>query len=397
MLRWCLLEARGRGVLMVRLLRNVFRRRLRASLTIFGITIGVLALVVMGAVAEKLTVFTVGMGAYYAQKVVVTADGGWGSSLLPTRRRSDIQRVPGVASVSVTAGSSLKPEAGSASLLTIQSNDGREKSYESSTLEMTEGRLVGNADRGVVTLGQDVATMFDAGVGDTVDIHGKDYRVVGVLDTTLSFPDSAAYLSIHDAQHVIHEDLPGDRRVTATPETIASALVAYPEPGVDPQALARRIERYVPGVKASGPGDWEQQVTIPARMLTSVVYAIGAVALIVSSLSVVNTMTMSISERTREIGIRKALGASDGQVLVQFVSEAGAMGFIGGLVGLGLGALIALVGNAAGATIGSPMFVLTPRLAIGSVGLALALGMLGGLYPAYRAAQMNPVEALRYE
>jgi putative ABC transport system permease protein len=108
-------------------------------------------------------------------------------------------------------------------------------------------------------------------------------------------------------------------------------------------------------------------------------------------------MTMSVMERTREIGIRKAIGASSGQIMRQFVAEAGVMGLLGGLVGLGLGWLIATGLNAASAGSGEQLFLVTPQLAIGSVTFALVLGVVSGLYPAYHAASLNPVQALRYE
>ena len=108
-------------------------------------------------------------------------------------------------------------------------------------------------------------------------------------------------------------------------------------------------------------------------------------------------MTMSVAERTREIGIRKAIGASDGQVMRQFILESGVIGLLGGLGGLALGLLVASAGNAAGAASGQALFLVTTRLMAGSVGFAVVLGVVSGLYPAWHAARLNPVEALRYE
>ncbi len=108
-------------------------------------------------------------------------------------------------------------------------------------------------------------------------------------------------------------------------------------------------------------------------------------------------MTMSVAERTREIGIRKAIGASDGQVMRQFILESGVIGLLGGLGGLVLGMLVAAAGNAAGAASGQALFLVTTRLMVGSVAFAVVLGVVSGLYPAWHAARLNPVEALRYE
>jgi putative ABC transport system permease protein len=106
---------------------------------------------------------------------------------------------------------------------------------------------------------------------------------------------------------------------------------------------------------------------------------------------------MSVSERTREIGIRKSIGASDAAIMRQFVGEAAVIGLVGGLSGLLLGWAFTLVGNVATEAQGSALFLLTLRLALGSVGFAVGLGVMSGLYPAWHAARLNPVQALRYE
>jgi putative ABC transport system permease protein len=108
-------------------------------------------------------------------------------------------------------------------------------------------------------------------------------------------------------------------------------------------------------------------------------------------------MTMSVSERTREIGVRKAIGASSGQIMGQFIAESAIIGLIGGVVGVLLGLMVTGAGNAAGEISGNALFLVTNRLLLGSLFFAVALGTLSGLYPAWHAASLNPVEALRYE
>jgi putative ABC transport system permease protein len=108
-------------------------------------------------------------------------------------------------------------------------------------------------------------------------------------------------------------------------------------------------------------------------------------------------MAMSIAERTREIGIKRAIGGSRGRIIRELVTEAGLIGLIGGLIGLALGALVVVFANEAGRDSGTILFELT----WGTAGFALAfstiLGLLAGLVPAWSAARMDPVEALRYE
>jgi len=118
---------------------------------------------------------------------------------------------------------------------------------------------------------------------------------------------------------------------------------------------------------------------------------------LVGGLSVVNTMTMSVFERTREIGIRKAVGASHGQIVRQFLGESAVIGALGGVGGLVLGWLFTVAANAAGNESGTAIFLLTARLALGSVFFALFLGVMSGLYPSWHAARLKPVAALRFE
>jgi putative ABC transport system permease protein len=132
-------------------------------------------------------------------------------------------------------------------------------------------------------------------------------------------------------------------------------------------------------------------------VLNAIVYGIAIIALFVGGLSVVNTMTMSVSERTREIGIRKAIGASDSQIVGQFLSESALIGLIGGVTGLALGWIAILVANAMLASRSLNLFLVSPRLAIGSVAFAVLLGLVSGLYPSLHAARLQPVVALRYE
>jgi putative ABC transport system permease protein len=108
-------------------------------------------------------------------------------------------------------------------------------------------------------------------------------------------------------------------------------------------------------------------------------------------------MAMSVAERTREIGIRRAIGGSRGRIIRALVAEAGLIGLIGGLIGLGLGALVVVLANEAGRAGGTILFDLTPGTAIFALAFSTILGMLAGVIPAWSAARLDPVAALRYE
>lgn len=386
----------------MRILRNIFRRKMRAFLTIFGITIGVFALVVMGAMAEKLNLLVEGGVVYYKDKVVVSAEGavgGFGVNPLSVNKMRDLEDVAGVRAVSAQIGMLLE-DLGAVNMgqpASISATDLKDRPYETSKLTYAEGRPIKPGERGVVVVGSDLVDKLEAHLGGTVELKDERFTVVGILGKTLTAPDNAVEIPLADAQELYKQELPDALQSGVNERTIVTQFVVFPENGVDPDQLARRIERNVDGVVATGPQDFQTQVVDQLAVFTSIIFGIALISLLVGGLSVINTMTMSVSERTREIGIRKAIGASSGAIMRQFIAESAVIGLIGGVLGLGLGSLVASGLNAAGAAGGNALFLVTTRLAVGSVIFALGLGVVSGLYPAWHAASLNPVQALRYE
>jgi len=383
------------------IVRNVFRRKGRAFLTIFGITIGVLALVVMGAMAEKLNLLVDGGVRYYGDKVTVTDAGQTGTFGAPMSlaKVRELERVDGVAKASASLGMLLDPkQAASVGVPPmIMGSDLRAGRLEKFVITYREGRELRKGDAGVVTLGSDMATKFKADVGDTVKIRDKRFRVIGIADKTLTAPDQTVMMPLADAQQLFVEDLPAAVRDRVNPEDLCTSIAVYPKTGVDAERLARTIHREVPNVKADGPKVFKETVGNSMKMFNSIIFGVAMVSLLIGGLSVVNTMTMAVAERTREIGIRKAIGAGTSAIMGQFVAESALIGFVGGLTGLVIGAALAALFNAGGAASGTQLFLVTTRLAIGSLTFAVVLGTLSGLYPAFHAAGLNPVKALRYE
>lgn len=387
----------------VRILRNIFRRKLRAFLTIFGISIGVFALVVMGALAEKLTLLVDGGMKYYEGKVVVSAEtvfAGLYTTPLKASLLRDIEHIEGVERASASVSALLDEELPTVSLgnvATIQAEDGRARGLETFVIRYAEGRELRNTDLGKVALGADLVKKLNGHVGGHVEIRGERYEVIGIVEKTLTAPDNAVVMTMEDARTIVHDDLPDAVRDSVNPDSVVSSFAVYLEPGQRPEVIARRIEREIDNVDAMTPVEFERSVKEPLAIFTSIIYAVALISLLVGGLSVVNTMTMSVAERTREIGVRKAIGASSGQIMAQFIAESAIIGLIGGLAGLGFGLLVTTAGNAAGEVSGNALFLVTNRLLIGSLVFAVGLGTVSGLYPAWHAASLNPVEALRYE
>lgn len=387
----------------MRLLKNIFRRKLRAFLTIFGITVGVFALVAMGAMAEKMTLLVEGGTKYYSDKVIVTEGqsiAGFTTNPMSVNRIKKIEAVEGVAKASASVGMTLDEEIGAVQMgmpASIQGTDFRGQDLESFELTVADGRDLEPGDRGKVTVGTDLIEKLGAEVGKDVTIRGEEFEVIGTYEKTLTAPDNAVAMSLYDAQLLFHKSLPPVVKAQVDPDKLATSIVAYMKKGYDPNKVAKTIEEEVDNTTAIGPKAFEEQVANSISIFTSIIFGIALISLLVGGLSVINTMTMAVAERTREIGIRKAIGATDGNIIRQFLLESGVIGLIGGLIGLGLGWGFAAVANTAGNEAGTALFLVTTRLAIGSVVFALLLGVISGLYPAWHAARLNPVEALRYE
>jgi putative ABC transport system permease protein len=143
--------------------------------------------------------------------------------------------------------------------------------------------------------------------------------------------------------------------------------------------------------------DFEQQVGSTTLIFNAILTGVALISLVVGGLSVINTMAMSVTERTREIGIKRAIGGSRRRIVRELVSEAGVIGVLGGLIGLALGALVVFLANEAGRSSGTSLFDLTPGTAVFAVAFSTILGMVAGVIPAWNAARLDPVAALRYE
>jgi putative ABC transport system permease protein len=391
----------------MKLVRNLGRRKVRTVLTVLGITIGIWALVVFGSMANKINALVAGGSSYYADKITLSdksgAVGGFSAAPMSLATADAVRRVDGV-DVVVPAVMMLmddKPAAvnmGVPPMITgsVAGSDQGRETFQTST---TEGRKLTAADEGsyVTVLGSDIARKFNMHPGDTISLKGVPFTVVGVLAPTLTAPDQAAGVPLAAAQQLLVKGLPPMIAGKLTASDITTSMVVYPTPGQNIDALAGRITAQVPGVATMTGKDFDKQIGGATSILDSVLVGIALISLLVGGLSVVNTMAMSIAERTREIGIKRAIGGSRTRIVRELVIESALIGFIGGAVGLILGAIVVTVVNEAGRASGTVLFDLTTGTALTAVGFSTILGALAGLVPALHAARLDPVAALRYE
>jgi putative ABC transport system permease protein len=387
------------------LLRNLGRRKVRSALTILGITIGIWALVVFGSMANKINDLVAGGSTYYQGKVTVSAKGGvmglGGPLAISTV--DQVARLPGVDVVVPGVVLLISDDGASASMgmppMITSAHAGRDKGRETFTVSYASGRAITMDDEGsnVAVLGSDLARQYRKSVGDTITLRGETFQVVGILEPTLTAPDTAATVPLTAAQRLYVGMLPPLVAGKLNAADVATGLTVYPTPGTDPETIAAEIRAALPDTVTMTGKDFDSQIGSKTSILNSILVGIALISLVVGGLSVINTTAMSIAERTREIGIKRAIGGSRARIVREFVTESALIGFIGGAIGLVLGAALVYVANEAGRGSGTVLFELTSRTAVSAIAFSTVLGAVAGLIPALNAARLDPVAALRYE
>jgi putative ABC transport system permease protein len=235
-----------------------------------------------------------------------------------------------------------------------------------------------------VILGRMMAEAMNKKVGDTIDLMGSRFKVVGIYESGMSWMEMGGIISLRDAQ-----------TMTGKPRKVSFYMVKVVDPTQATQ-IVDTINATFPEAHASLTGEFAEQMP-DMQTMDVMMGAISFLAILVGGMGVMNAMLMAVHERTREIGVVRALGWRSRRVLIMILQEAVWLGVFGGfsgiLIAFGLGYLL---GNA-------PMMgdALTPvwefDIFVRAIAIALFLGVLGGLYPAFRATRLQPVEALRYE
>jgi putative ABC transport system permease protein len=383
-------------------LRNLARRKLRTALTISGIAVGIWALVVFSALATKLGDLVTNAHAYFGDRVLVSsAAGGGGMFPLSATLVDQAATIEGVDVAVGEIDTMIDHNAKQVGLPDemIGLVPGADRGRDTFPYRFASGRPLASTDLGqqVVVLGSEIARRNHALVGGNVAIRGVGFTVIGILEPTLTIPDSQAFMPLDVAQPLYVDDLPTDVADALVPAQTITHIVVYPKPGTDTTELAARLKASLPKVTTLTANEFDQSIGSTANLLGAIIVGVGFISLIVGGLSVVNTMAMSVNERTREIGIKRAIGGSRRRIVLELISEAGVIGLVGGAVGLALGVLAVGLGNEIGRESGTVLFSLTAATSVWVLAFAAALGVISGAAPAIRAARLDPVQALRHE
>ena len=396
-------------------LEAVRTHRMRSLLTVLGIWIGIAAVTL-----------TVGLGQGAQQKVadqinalgsnllVVSPGssttggvrGGRGSATTLTQTDADALADPAVAPdvaavAPVTTASTVLSAGDTTWTTTVTATTPDWLSVRARTL--SSGRFLTAADQAaaahVVVLG---ATTLDElgirGVGQTVTLNGTELTVVGVLAATGSTgatdEDDLAVLPMSTGQQLLTSTSPAGSVSTIYLQAGSADRLSAAYQEADNALLTRHdVTAATADFSVTSQQSLVQAATATSKTLTVLLAGVAAISLLVGGIGVMNIMLVSVSERVREIGLRKALGAAPSLIRNQFLLEAVTLSLIGGVLGLAVGYLGTFV---LPRLINQPVTLSLPA-SFGALGVALAVGIVAGVYPASRAARLAPIDALRSE
>jgi len=367
------------------ILKNLFRRKGRTILTLVGISIGVAAIVALGAVAKGIRVgFTTMTQGSQADLVLSQASAM--SALISSLDEAvadKVRALPEVAKVDGMFFTNALIDDMTYLILFGYDPEG----FAINRFRIIEGQALAEA-RGVrgkpIILGRRAAQSMDVQVGDTLRITGSAFRVVGIYETGSGLEDRAAIVPLQEAQ-----------TLALQPHRVSVLYVKLDDPGKADQARARIERRFSDLTVATSVGFASEEQLL--ELLDGMAMAVAGLAVVIGGIIMTNTLWMSVFERTREIGVLRSLGWRRRQVLGLILGESTVLALLGGLLGSGMGVLSVVALSRSSAVLGVFGSQLTPDLFVRALVTVLALGLVGGAYPAWWAGRLLPLEALQYE
>lgn len=387
--------------------KNIRERKTRSILTMLGITVGIaLAIAVMSVgygIQESITEQLSEM----ADMIMVTPGsvelGSWGEfGSFTERDLRDVERISGVKKAAgMLSGMREVEYRGEKVMVDVIGIEPRDLGavFGETVVKHEEGRDLRENDHKTCEIGYSIANDYfddEIGVNDRLTINGSKFRVIGVLEKQGGFRsgvDSQIYVTKRDAMDVL------DTRDISTIFVRVRNIVEAEEIADEIEVQIDDNHKLDDFTSAMAMGGAIEQLEYIFGILQFFLLAIASISLIVASLGIMNTMLMSVMERTHEIGVMKAIGAKNRNILLLFLMEAGVVSGTGGVLGCIVGVIAANIicfgiYTAFGVEI---TVIVKTQVLLGGVVVAMLVGIISGLYPARKASRMSPVEAVRYE
>lgn len=391
--------------------RNLRRSRLRTSLTTLGIVVGVALMVALFAIGEGMNVRMEAQLREFggAEITVYNISGTRGMRVagsgnpLSAGNVAQIQAIPGVEIATGLLTGSGEARKNQTYVIGIEPEPYFRMMGD---LNIIEGRtlLPSDLDSYGTVIGVNLAEELDVTVGSNLntkswggayDANWISFEIVGICETGNPQQDRGMFVHLSHAQYILEskdEYGAGERHITRI-------LVKTTDPSkVD--EVAKQIEETIPEVRVFAAKAMIQRIQESMSTVILFLEGIGSVALVAGCVGILNTMMMSVFERTREIGTLKAIGAKNREILFIILTEAALIGILAGAIGCATGAAGTLLwahfigSERVGMLSIEP--VVTPEILLTMFGIGILIGVLAGLYPAWRASRLDPVEALRH-
>lgn len=377
------------------MIKNPFRNRTRATLAIIGIAIGIATIVALGMVTGGLQSSTQSTLKAGSAEITVTkiGSGNFGSSggVLDESLVTDLKNTNGVkdtagilrvnSNVSTSSGGS---GFGSMSGFLVNGIDSSKLALVG--IDSVNGTIFTNGSSNEIIIGKTIAQNLNKTVGSTIDIYGTEFEVTGIFESGNFIYDTGAFTSLSTLQNLTNN----------------TGKVSYIQVKVNDNANASQVSKTIQDerpndLSATTAVDQANRINQSLGMIDTASWAISLLAIVIGGVGVINTMIMSVFERTREIGVLKAVGWKDRRILGMILGESIILTLVAAVVGIILGIVAVEIIFKLFITSQSFEAVLTMDTLLKAFGVALLVGIVGGLYPAYRASRLAPTEALRYE
>jgi putative ABC transport system permease protein len=365
------------------IVKNPFRNKTRTALAVVGIAIGIATIVALGIITDGLKASTEEtLKAGGADFTVVEANV---SDMFLSQIEEDyVDKIRNVSGVNDAVGvlTTVQPVGGNPYFVLIGIPP---EELSLSGMKITSGTQFAAGDEKEVIIGKVAAEKLNKNVGDTLTIGKEEYKIVGIFETGDLQQDGGAFISLDNLQKM--EDKSG--KVTM--------IYVKIEKDAKVEEVTNTVEGlYGENLTTISSLEDLQNVDQGLNTIDTASWAISLLAIVIGGIGVINTMIMSVYERTREIGVLKAVGWKNRRILSMILGESLVLTFLAGIVGilLGMVAIQALMALGMGGFI-NPVY--SPSVFLRALGVALTVGLIGGLYPAYRASRLPPTEALRYE
>ena len=389
--------------------QNIWNNKFRTFLTMLGIIIGVMAVIVIVGLGNGMTQSIKDSFSDMGTDLLSVQVMGYGARSVSADSVYDIvESHPDIfESVSPTGSVSGTVKVGTESYSNTTVKGVSEVYFEMLGYTIDEGRLLNYVDlennKKVCVVGAYLNRVAYGGnaLGQTIKIGATKYTIVGVLE---------AKVTDLDDQEGSNDDMIFVPYTTAMRANHSSTVSSYSVAIADESKLSegktiledalQELLHSDSGYMVTSLSEMLDTMTSMVNMVVTILTAIAAISLLVGGIGIMNIMMVSVTERTREIGIRKALGAQESTILGLFVTEAAATSALGGVLGIGLGYLLSAAANRILPMVLTDM-TLTVSPSLGSVvvafSISVGIGVLFGYLPARRAARLNPIEALRYD